>query len=155
MPTYNECNRTAEKLRAKAAGMLEMADFIEKRGVKLPDLPWVTSNQDFTLYLNVNDYAQNEDGTQDWSNPVMDEEKTAKNIKEFVAACGKVEKEFGDNDLKVKKTFGAVSLTGTVNRTLVCTKKVVAKEWVEPYTVDGHFKEKVEWDCVNPSILAL
>lgn len=154
MPTYNECNRTAEKLRANAAGMLEMADFIEKRGVKLPDLPWIPSTRDFLIYLNVNEYPQNADGTQDYSNPVMNEEKTAAKIKEFVAACGKVEKEFMDKDLKVKKTFGAVSLTGTVNRQLVCTKKVVKKEWV-PNTSEGYWKEEVEWDCVNPSILAL
>lgn len=155
MPTYRESHRTAEKLRENAAGMLELADFIEKRGVKLPDLPYISTESNYHVFLTENTYPTDEKGLLAWNNPTLNEEATAKKVKQFVAACGNVEKEFGDTELKVRKSFGTVKLTGTVNRQLVCTKKVVDKEWVPEYKVEGHYKEKVEWDCINPSLLAL
>ncbi len=153
MPTYRECNEAAERLRSHAAGMLDLADFIENKGVRLPSIPHVAKEMDYNVWLTSNDSGWNEE-TKQWES-TFNEFRTSANVLKFVKAIGTCEKKYVNDTLEIRKKFGSVVLEGNVKRDLVCTKKVVKEEWVEPRMEDGYFKREFEWTCEEVSLLGL
>jgi hypothetical protein len=150
VPTYKECNEQAQTLRERAAGLLELAAFIETEGVRLPDLPYIDREALIYVWLTKSDSYKDEDGK--WQSR-MNESGTKANIRRFLEAVGTCEKDYRGDRLEIKKRFGNVSLIGNVNREVACRKTEVKKVWVEPSK--GYFREEVEWDCDTPSLLAL
>ncbi len=153
MPTYRECSEAANRLRDQARGMLELADFIESRGVKMPSIPYVSSDRTFNVWLTESRSSFDRE-TNKWESR-LDEFGTTANILGFVKVLGSCKKEYVDAALKITKRFGAVILEGSADRKIVCKKKVVDRKWIEPSTHEGYYQETVEWECTTPSLLGL
>jgi len=64
----------------------------------------------------------------------------------------KIGKEHDDRSMRVYGTYpSGLKIVLTVDRSAVCTKKVVGQKWIEPS--QGRYEDVVEWDCAPVSIL--
>jgi len=64
----------------------------------------------------------------------------------------KITKDYRDSAIDIKATFdNGLVIVVSADRGVICEKKVVGQEWVEP--AKGYYKEVVEWDCAPVSIL--
>jgi len=134
---YSEVERTVNELR-------ELADFIEKNGVKMPHM--YLSN---TVHVTLTDtnYGQDENG--EWGSTI-NEDETKQNVKKFLDAVGSCEKDYRDDRLVITKNFTCSDrkmLIGTVDRSIACKKKVVGKKFIKEHLVPSRFEEEVEWVC--------
>jgi hypothetical protein len=82
----------------------------------------------------------------------VDREKSLARIAAISAALpGRKDKVMDEDGLKlVITTPSGASLTFTCAKEVTCTKKVVGKKWVEPYTPaprEGHYEDIVEYEC--------
>lgn len=147
-----------DRLRAKAEADMDYVNYLEAlidKGyedfVEDTLLSYVSDTKPTrTVYLNVSTYTKNPE-TDEYETGI-DETATAKNIRLFKEICNnRFDKEFNDDQLVLRKEFSTWILKGIVDRKIVCKPKTVKKEWVEPYTTKGYFREVVEeWDCHTP-----
>jgi len=134
---YEDVKNTVTQLR-------EMADFLEKNGVKLPDGLWVSVGE----WMNLTDTTYEDGETK------INEEGTKENIRKFLEAVGECEKDYSDDRIVIIKRFsdGSSMLRGEVDRSVMCKRVVVGQKVIparEEQTVD-----EVEWVCAeNVSLL--
>lgn len=63
-----------------------------------------------------------------------------------------ITKQYSDNYYDIKAEFpSGLVITLSVNRAVVCERKVVGQEWIEP--TQGRYRDIVEWTCEPISIL--
>jgi hypothetical protein len=113
------------------AGLRELADFIEQRGLELPiDANFLPS---LTVYL-----YDTPDGT---AREKM--RKVARNI-------GHARKGTLPGFYDLQRDFGPVSLLFTAPRGAVCQRIVTGTKQIEEQVIPAHEEEIVEWICDDP-----
>lgn len=128
--------KTAQNM---AAGLRNLADFIEEHGVELPsEYGWSDPDVRLTIYATSN----------------AEKAKLAmRRAARAMAKQGIVRKEYGETGVVLRQSFGPhVHLNVRSSREAVCTKRVVEIQRVpkQAYVeIPGEFidKEVVEWDC--------
>jgi hypothetical protein len=123
-----------------AADLRELADFIERKGHKLP----------ISLYspITISEYIYKDD----------DKGRSQKEQMVRIAkTLGKADKEFGSDTFKLVRnmTHGHVRVRFETSRESVCTKKLVKTEKVPKQvfvTIPNEFEDKpiYEWECTEP-----
>jgi hypothetical protein len=149
MATKEDVIEAVENLDSLIADLKQLRHFLDTEGQLLPSVPWISPYETYNVWLTSSESYRDEDGN--WKSKI-DEDKTKQNIKEFLAAVGNCEKEYSGPTLTIQKKFGKVTLEGNVNREVVCTKRVVKREFVE-HKEPGYWREDYEWDCNEPSLL--
>jgi hypothetical protein len=120
-----------------AAGLRELADFVDAHGVELPTFT-LNSTYNF-LYDDYNGRTAKE---------------KARICAKTLAKGGRADKNFEGNYLELSRNFGPIKVEFNVAREQVCNKRVV--EVIEhPKRVIKAWKEEVvEWDCIDPLLKA-
>ena len=140
--TYKEAAEYAAKLR-------ELADFIEKNGVKLPSVSITTTA---TCWLTVTNYTRDEDGEY---TTVIKEDETKQNIKKFLDAVGTCKKDYSDDKIVIEKeyktpsvhTYGRVMIKGTVDRSVACKKVKTGVKLEQATFIPAKIVDEYEWQC--------
>ena len=141
-----------EALRLTATRFNEVADVLEEMMERNDDeeLPFRIYIPEYYSEFSTNLTVQHWD--QEAGEYVTDKEKSLAAIAEVAALLpGRKEKVLDDDGLTVKfTTYSGAPMEFTTNKEVTCTKKVVGKKWVEPYTPEpreGHYEDIVEWEC--------
>ena len=125
-----------ESARELAAGLRELADFVEVNGPKIPGNIDIISGYNFVY--------------DDW----QPNGKTARDkMREIALTLGSAEKKFDGEYFELRKMFGPFTLIFNMNRKKICERKVVGVEHVEEKVIPAYDREIVEWVCED-SILA-
>jgi hypothetical protein len=135
---YKERDRLVAELR-------ELADFIEERGLMLPN---TYHSPEINLYLTDTDYVRNAE--TDSYESVLNEPKTKQNLKRTLDALGSCEKEYTDERIAIEKKFecsGRVMIRATVDRSLACKRVVVGQKLEQAKFVPAKLVDEVEWQC--------
>lgn len=137
MPKYKQVQDDVAKLR-------ELADFLEKNGVAMPDY-WLSHSTHISL--TETNYGR---GDNDEWETTIDEDGTKRNIKKFLDAVGPCEKDYREDRLQITTTYkhdGSRMFTGMVDRSIACKKVVKGKKFIKEHLVPSRFEEEVEWVC--------
>jgi hypothetical protein len=139
MPKYKTVDMQVAELR-------ELADFIEKVGVTLPDY-YMTNT--LNVYLTETNYARDEKSGE--YETTIDEQGTKQNIKKFLDAVGSCDKDYRDDRLVISKNFECNDahrmIVGTVDRSVACKKVVKGTKFIKEHLIPSRFEEEVEWVC--------
>jgi len=139
MPKYSTVDKQVAELR-------ELANFIEKVGVALPDYYLTTT---LNLYLTATDYKRNEESGE--YETTINEIETKQNIKKFLDAVGSCEKDYRDDRLVITKPYTCNPtrnmITGTVDRSVACKKVVKGRKFIKEHLVPSRFEDEIEWVC--------
>lgn len=138
MPKYSKVENTVAELR-------ELADFIEKNGVKLPDY-WFTHT--VSVSLTETDYIR-DDATGEYET-IIKEHETKQNIKKFLEAVGSCEKDYRDDRIRIAKKYtstGRDMIVGTADRSIACKKVVKGTKLIPATLIQARVEEEVEWVC--------
>jgi len=80
--------------------------------------------------------------------------ETKEAMKKIIKLFPKTKKLYNDDDFHVRVTKGDVDFNFFIERSIVCTKEVVGKRWVNGYTIGGRMVEEVKWQCADPILKA-
>jgi len=130
---YKECEELV-------AGLRELADFLENKGVGLP----ITYRMTYNAY--VNKYREDEVGE-------VDEKATKEELRRIAKILGDCEKRYGSYDFTLTKKFGKyVQMLFNGSREAVCEMKIVGYKEVEEreYVVVGRKQEPVYETICKP-----
>jgi len=135
---YKERDRLVAELR-------ELADFIEERGLMLPN---TYHHPQISLYLTETDYVRN-DETNEYES-TLNETRTKQNLKRALDAFGTCDKEYTDKRIAIEKKFecsGRTMIRATVDRSLACKRVVVGQKLEQAVFVPAKMVDEVEWQC--------
>lgn len=120
-----------------ARGLHEFADFIAENGHKMPVNDLNMKFDDFVF----DDYKYED----------RRHLRTAREKMRLLALIlAPVEKVYNGEWFDLRKKFGPVTLEFTVNRAIVCERKVVSVEEVPEKLIPAYTREIVEWECNDP-----
>lgn len=129
------------KAQEIARGLHEFADFIAEHGHKLPISD---------LNLKFDDFVFDDYKYEDRRHLRTAREK----MRLLALTLTPVEKVYNGEWFDLRKRFGPVVLEFTVNRSVVCEKKVVGVEEVPERVLAAHTREIIEWECNDPILKA-
>lgn len=139
MPKYSEVDKYVSELR-------EMADFIEKNGVRMPDF-YMTN----TLHISLTETTYDRDEITGEYETKINEIETKQTIKKLLDCLdGHIDKDYRDDRLIITKKFSHGDrnmIVGTVDRSVACKRKVTGKKFIKEHLVPSRFEEEVEWVC--------
>jgi hypothetical protein len=117
------------------AGLRELADFIEEKGLQLPELT-------VEVRSYVSDYEpKNYTISTGYGKQVM---------RKAAIAMKPVEKIHDSYSFRLKRTFGSIVMQVSTSREAVCRKVSVTKVEMPEQVIPAYVREVPEWVCTDP-----
>lgn len=117
------------------ASLRELADFVERKGLELPEL-------DVSATAWPSDY----DPTT-WQTVEGRGRKIMRRVAKALAPCFK---DYNGDYFSLARKFGVISLKITTSRNKVCERKVVGFKEIPERVLPAMTEEVVEWVCTDP-----
>lgn len=117
------------------AGLRELADFIEAKGLQLPSM-----DVKATAWV----YGYDPKTYQD--NPV----RAHLTMRKAAKTLGVAQKQYSNNYFDLIRKFGPIKLEITTPRRNICERKVVGTREIEEQVIPARIEEIVEWECYDP-----
>jgi len=127
------------------AGLRELADFVEDRGIELPIDISVSATAYMPYYSRKNRKSYN---------AISEKEKKAI-VKQLIRVMKPVKKEYHGNYFTITRLFGKIKFSLSVDRGVVCKKVPTGNKIIHAARyVEEIVEEEVEWVCTDPILKA-